>query len=115
MEARQQRIAEMVRNLLPCIEECRRKQRMANSIIIGSILCYAMLGGLLVREFTRTIDTSEYSILSSVIALTAQENKVTANDLVHEVSTQFEIAELEDLKARHWNNALKYLANKTQH
>ena len=115
MEARQQRIADMVRDLLPCMEACRRKQRMANGIIAASIICYALFGGLMMREFTRPINTNEYAILNSVIALTAQENKSTAIDVTQELSAQFQISQLEDLKARQWNDALKFLANKTRH
>ena len=115
MEARQQRIADMVRDLLPCIEACRRKQRTAKGIIAVSLFCYALFGGFLLREFTRTINTNEYTILNSVIALTAQENKSTAMDIAQEASAQFQITQLEDLKARQWNDALKFLANKTRH
>ncbi len=110
MEARRERITEMVKMLLPCVEESRRKERIAKNTLLICCLLFAISGGYIVHENTRTIDTNEYTILSSVIYLCAAEQNTSPHDITQKLVKDFNIHDLQDLKAKHWNNALRYLA-----
>ncbi len=112
IEARRERIVEMAKLLLPCVEECRRKERLSKNILLFSCILFALAGGYLVRENTRPINSNEYAILSNLITLYAQESKDTPEAVSTALNTQFRIDHLQDLKARHWNDALNYLALK---
>ncbi|NDE90366.1 MAG: hypothetical protein EB059_04400 [Alphaproteobacteria bacterium] len=110
MDARRQHIEDLVRNLLPYVEEYGRRQRAATIIINASVLCYIMLGAFLIYNYIRPINTNEYTILNSVIALSAQEAHATPLKITNDLLTQFHINQLQDLKSHQWNEALKFLA-----
>lgn len=112
MEARRQRITEMVKLLLPCVEESRRMERIAKNTLLICCLLFAITGGYIVHENTRTIDTNEYTILSSVIYLSAAEQNTTPENVTWQLAAEFHINHVQDLKAKYWNDALRYLATK---
>ena len=112
MEARQQRIAEMARMLLPCVEECRRKERTSKYILFVTFILLAIAGGYFVNEQTRPINSNEYAILSNLTMLHAQERNTTPEVISKSLHEKFYINHLHDLKARDWNDALNYLALK---
>jgi hypothetical protein len=109
MEARKQRIADMVKELLPCIDQCQRKQRISNIIITVSIIFYISIGGFILRDISRPIDSNEYAILSRMIDLRAQESHTSTHAVTTDLMMQFRIEQLQDLKGRKWSDALKYL------
>lgn len=115
MEARQERIAELVRKLLPCVEQCRRKERLFNGIIVFVLITYMMLGGYIAQELNRPIDSNEFIILSSIISLQAQANNEKIHSLTDKLLSRFHIQNLQDIKARDWSDALKYLATHQEH
>lgn len=112
MEARKERIAEIAKMLLPCIEECQRKERLSNKILLFSCILFAIAGGYLVHSLTRPISSSEYAILNNLIVLYAQETKTSPEDISAALYKKYDIEHLQDLKARNWNSALNYLATK---
>ncbi len=110
MEARQQHIADLVKNLLPCFEECRRKQRIANFLIATCTLSFIIGWGFVLRDFNRPIDINEYTALTNIIELGARNNHVTQNQMTQSICARFHIEQLQDLKARQWSTAVKFLA-----
>ncbi len=112
MEARQQRIADMVKNLLPCFEECRRKERLANIVIIAAVFSFIVGWGYAVRDYNRPIDVNEYTILTDVIALSAKQNHQSPDVITQSILGRYNIEQLQDLKSRQWRMALKYIAER---
>ncbi|MBY0428489.1 MAG: hypothetical protein K2Q32_04640 [Alphaproteobacteria bacterium] len=112
MEARRERIAEMAKMLLPCVEDCRRKEQRFKNLLLSSYILFAFLGGYLVHENTRPINTNEYTILSSMIYMRAQENNTTPALIADELTKLYHVQTLQNLKARNWNDALNYLASR---
>jgi hypothetical protein len=110
MEARRERILEMARMLLPCVEDCHRKERRTKNVLLSTCILFAFLGGYLVHENTRTINTNEYVILKNIIHMSAEENKHSSQFLTDEVTRLYQVDSLQDLRARDWNDALHYLA-----
>lgn len=111
MEARQQRIAEMAKMLLPCVEDCRRKERRTKNILLAAYVMLAFAGGYQVHENTRTINTNEYTILSSLIQMCADEKNTTPELITQELTKQYHINRLQNLRARNWNDVLNHLAS----
>lgn len=114
MEARRQRITDLALGLLPCIEDCQRKKRMANMIVTVSIVVYALLGGYVFNELNRTINYSEFITLSSVIESSARQKSVPVETLTHAMLSHFQVDALQNLKARYWHDALSYVTANTE-
>jgi hypothetical protein len=109
MEARQQRIESMVKNLLPCIEACGRKERAAKVLITITLILYALFGGYMFNELNRTIDYNEFVTLNGIVEITAQHKHVATTEITTAILTHYHIDTLQDLKARHWHKTLKML------
>lgn len=112
MEARQQRIADMVKSLLPCFEECRRKERLANIILIAAVLSFLIGWGYMLRDYNRPIDINEYTILTNVVALSAKETRQSPAIVTQSILARYHIEQLQDLKSRQWRMVLQYIAER---
>lgn len=112
MEARQQHIADMVKSLLPCFEECRRKERLANLILFATAFSFIIGWGYMLRDYNRPIDINEYTILTNVIALSAKETHQSPGMVTQDILTRYHIEQLQDLKSRQWRMALQYIAER---
>lgn len=115
MEARQERIADMVKSLLPCIRQCERKKRIANLTIFISLISCIVIWGYGLREFNRPIDINEYTAIRNVISLSIYETHETEQQITQRLLTHFNIEQLQDLKGRQLTQALKFIAQQQKH
>lgn len=111
MEARRERIAELARMLLPCVEDCRRKERRSKNLLLSAYVLFAFSGGYLVHENTRPINTNEYTVLNSLVFMQAKERNTTPELISEQIAKQYKVERLQNLKARDWRDAVNYLAH----
>lgn len=109
MQARTERIASLMDDILPHIKVRDRYAKKHTLYIATLVLLCAMFTGYSFNEHQRTVSANEYVTLHALVEYAAQQKAIDQKEMTAMLLKRFEVDNLADLPASKWVQALQFL------
>ncbi len=106
---RQQRIEQVMRDILPGIDAYKKRQRHIQHVLVACALVLFFTGGYAIGQSLRPLSYSEKMIVQVLIEHTAQQQKRPPEEITRELLAQLGAYRVRDIRSHQLKDALMIL------